>query len=119
MVERQMICDNCRKAVPWSDIKYLPKGRDSRTALCTNCRSKHAPEAGQKKVVNKVETKRAPVATASREQQFFCARCRYKFKFEPDGVTRLRCPYCGNADKVVTMTIGTADKMLKLAGNEK
>ena len=88
--ERKIICNRCRKFKPVSDIKYMPKGDSSKIALCSDCR--------QKSTV----TERSPAKKQadSFKQNYYCTRCRYKFRFDPYGVTNLKCPNCGESDKV-------------------
>lgn len=98
---RRMICDRCRKAVPIKDIRYLPKGKDARIALCSECRSKgFVSDEKEKKVTDK-------------KLKYFCSRCRYKFKFDPTGVSNIKCPYCGKDDKIIEDKVPPADELLK------
>ncbi len=87
MQGREVICQRCRKPVPAISVRFLPKGNDSYIVLCQEC--------------IKNEHQKKPVVKQKKERKdYFCSRCRYKFKFSDDGVTVLRCPYCGKADKV-------------------
>lgn len=99
-----MICDRCHKSVPIPDIKYLPKGKDSRIALCSACRSK----TDIMKEINESVKKAVP-----QKKVYFCSRCKFKFKFDPKGVSNLSCPYCGKADRVVEHKMDSADALLK------
>jgi len=104
---RQMICDWCRKAVPISDVRYVPKGNDSRTALCTICRAKHENTGLQ------------PVKKSDpNKKNYFCGRCRYKFRFD-SAVSRIKCPYCGEADKLTELKPAPAETLVKTKFNEK
>jgi transcription initiation factor IIE alpha subunit len=107
-IMRMMICEKCRKSVPISDIKYLPVGKDSMTAVCTDCRDKN-------KVMEKLN---APPKKEVERPAYFCTRCRYKFKYNPQGDTALKCPYCGKTDKVVENKTPSADTLVKNAYNE-
>jgi DNA-directed RNA polymerase subunit RPC12/RpoP len=109
MDERQMICDRCRRAVPWPQIKYLPKGKDQRIALCDECRAKFT--AG--------DTDDKKKAKSAAKKSYICARCRYKFTLDPSGVTNLKCPYCGKDDKIVENKVPSADRLIKSAGEER
>jgi DNA-directed RNA polymerase subunit RPC12/RpoP len=102
--ERQMICDRCRRAVPISDMKYMPKGDGGRIGLCSACRAKFNPEEEIKK-----EAKKA----IGSKKQYFCTRCRYKFTYDPKSITNLKCPYCGKEDHVIEHKMQSADKLLK------
>ena len=59
---RKMICDRCRNAVPIADIRFMPKGKDSKTSLCSACRA----ESG-------VEEKATVVQKQSKKKPYFCA----------------------------------------------
>jgi DNA-directed RNA polymerase subunit RPC12/RpoP len=107
---RKMICDRCHQAVPLSDVKYLPKGNDSKMALCSACRAQSLPEASQIKSSKAGTAKTPPKDT---RPAYFCGRCRYKFKYSADGVTNLKCPYCGKSDKIVEYKVGSAEMLIK------
>jgi len=85
--KRRMICDRCRRSVPISDINYLPKGKDSTIALCLACRVKDRKE-GKIKVPEE------------KKKDFYCSKCKYKFKYNVSSQTNLKCPYCGKEAKV-------------------
>ena len=99
---RKVVCERCRKFVPISDIKYLPKGDDSKIALCSACRAKEAEDAKKEKVEKEKPQKKS----------YICSRCNYKFKHDPKGVTNLKCPYCGKADKVSEFKVKSADVLI-------
>jgi protein-arginine kinase activator protein McsA len=105
---RKMICDRCHKAVPLSDIKYLPKSNDSKIALCSECRAKTLPESPAAK-----PSKQAKKSAEDLRPVYFCGRCRYKFKHNHDGVTNLKCPYCGKSDKIAEYHSSSAETLLK------
>ena len=91
---RKALCERCRKFVTISDIRYLPKGNNSRMALCKNCLKTLNPKDEKAKATSK-----APGISVGKN--YFCARCKYKFKFNPAGNATLRCPFCGKSDKVL------------------
>lgn len=101
---REMICDHCRKAVPISEIKYLPQGREGRVALCNACRSDRtiARQAAN------VKEQAGP-----QKMKFVCTRCSYKFEFSPTRLSRPRCPYCGGWDKVHSCDKLDADSIVR------
>ena len=105
--DRQVLCERCRKFVSTTNIKYLPKGNDSRMALCKSCLALFNVEADKKKKLS------AETTAKLNRQSYFCARCRYKFKFDADSHATLRCPYCGKADKLVEDKLTSADAILK------
>ncbi len=104
---RRMICDRCRAAVPISQIQYLPRGKDGMTALCETCR-KEAPNTP----AGVAAAKTAQASKVQEKELFFCARCKYKFKYDVFGVTNLSCPYCGKSDKVTAGRIKSAEALL-------
>mgnify|MGYP001767605443 CR=1 FL=1 len=92
------------------DIKYMPRGNDSRVALCSVCRSK-------KDVREKMAQVKQPVVQG--KKPYYCERCNYKFKFDPKLGTGLKCPYCGKADAVEEYKDLSADSLLKeVSGRE-
>ena len=103
-----MVCDRCRKSVPVSDVKYIPKPTGGFTQLCSICRDRNKtskPETLEiirpKKQVIKEKIREAKHTHADMSRtNYFCTRCNYQFKYGLDGVTVLRCPYCGKSDKV-------------------
>jgi len=97
---RQMICEHCRNSFPISEIKYMPKG-STKVALCNGCREKQRTlePPSRKQVPNK--------------KPYLCQRCSYKFRFNPNSVSNMRCPYCGKADQVVELEEASADKLVK------
>ncbi|MBW3012370.1 hypothetical protein KY311_04245 [Candidatus Woesearchaeota archaeon] len=103
MDNRQMICERCRKSVPLAEIKYIAMPNNTKRAVCMKCRSERQ-DALKKATVGK---------TAAEKQSYVCRRCSYKFKFNPKGVSRLKCPYCGQADQVAKQKEVTADEILK------
>jgi len=111
---RKMICDRCRAAVPISQIQYLPRGKDGMTALCETCRKEAptAPAGAQGAVAGNTTKTTAAKSKVPDKESFFCARCKYKFKFDVFGATNLKCPYCGKEDKVISGTVKSAEALL-------
>jgi DNA-directed RNA polymerase subunit RPC12/RpoP len=103
---RKALCERCRKFVSITDIKYLPKGDNSRMALCNSCLKAINPKDEKKSVA-------ARLSGSSRAASYFCGRCKFKFKFNPQGNATLRCPYCGKSDKVLEDKDIDADSLLK------
>ncbi|MFH0870257.1 MAG: hypothetical protein V1866_04340 [archaeon] len=106
---RQILCERCRKFVPITDMKYVPKGNESRMALCKNCLASFNTEAAKKK--KQADEVRAKLKRSA----YFCSRCRYKFKYDPGSNASLRCPYCGKADKIMETEQIDAESLLKNA----
>jgi len=90
-------CERCKRSVPASSIRYMPKGRDSKIALCEDCRLKAKDEPVKEKAAVKEQAKQEPAPQTS----YICVRCKYKFRYEPNPRKALRCPYCGKDDNVV------------------
>jgi hypothetical protein len=106
---RKALCERCRKFVPVSDIKFLPKGDNARISLCTSCLKAFKSEDEKKKKVV------AKSASFSSGKTYFCGRCRYKFKLNLAGDATLRCPYCGKSDKMFEDKAIDADSLLRQA----
>jgi len=105
---RKALCERCRKFVPVSEIKYLPKGDNARMALCKSCLKTFNPADAKKKVP-------AKATSVAAGKSYFCGRCRYKFKFNPVGNAALRCPYCSKSDKVIEDKDIDAESILRSA----
>jgi DNA-directed RNA polymerase subunit RPC12/RpoP len=105
---RKALCERCRKFVSISDIKYLPKGDNSRMALCNKCLKTLNPVDDKKKIIPKS-------SGFSGSKNYFCSRCKYKFKYNSQGNAALRCPFCGKSDKVLEDKQIDADSLLKEA----
>jgi DNA-directed RNA polymerase subunit RPC12/RpoP len=106
---RKALCEMCRKFVSVTEIKYLPKGDNSRMALCTSCLKIFNTGKDDKK------KKTAQSASMSGGKTYFCGRCRYKFKFNLAGNAELRCPYCGKKDKILENKDIDADSIIRTA----
>ncbi|MFH1409604.1 MAG: hypothetical protein ABIH34_06865 [Nanoarchaeota archaeon] len=86
-MERTIVCESCRKAVPVDEIRYMtsPTGQKK---LCTTCK----PRALAKPQIHvKEQTK----------LQYQCAHCKYKFKHDSMSPSRLSCPYCGRTENIM------------------
>lgn len=108
MIKQEMTCDHCRKAVPVSDIKYLPKGKDGMIALCSSCRQKYKDPA-KKPGKEDIKPDKKP---------YFCIQCKYHFRFNPKSGVNLRCPFCGRADKVIEDKVPDADTLIRTLHDE-
>jgi|GEM_PF-1004230 len=104
MEEKKMLCERCRGFFPVSDIKYMPKGLNSKVALCSKCRA----------LASVVDSKgKVKPAKSSEKKTFFCVKCRYKFTVNLDNFTRLKCPFCGTSDKIIEHNSGSSDDLVK------
>ncbi|HJX05652.1 MAG TPA: hypothetical protein VJ461_03005 [Candidatus Nanoarchaeia archaeon] len=104
---RLIICDRCRKSVPISSIRYVPVSKDTMIRVCSNCRAKGG------------EKDKSSVSASGKEvkpkKTYYCSRCNYKFNYDPNSNTTLRCPFCAKADKIAEQTGMSADKILREA----
>lgn len=98
---KKMSCDNCKRLVSASDIKYLPKGKYSKVALCSICRAKND---------NKKEIK--PINNIPKIV-YICERCKYKFKASPPDTKKMKCPYCSKSDSIIKHKVISADNLIK------
>ncbi len=105
---RKALCERCRKFVSISDIKYLPKGDNSRMALCKSCLKTFNPKDDKKKIIPKS-------SGFSGGKNYFCSRCKYKFKYNPQSDAALRCPFCGKSDKMLEDKQIDAESLLRQA----
>ena len=103
--KRLVICDRCKKSVPVSDIRFVPKGKDSKTALCTACRVRSELSKKESPDIPKIH--------------FMCARCNYRFNYNPLGRTNLKCPYCGKSDKIEEYRESSAAELLNSSENSE
>jgi len=103
--ERLMRCERCGSTVRISDIRYVLKADSSKMALCSACRGKPSAK----------ESPTAPAAKKkSSKQEYLCTRCNYRFKFDPLGTVKLRCPYCSKEDKITKVMDKTEDAATKI-----
>ena len=102
---KKMSCDNCKRLVSASDIKYLPKGKYSKVALCSECRAKNdsKKEINSKKEITSLDTTPKII--------YVCERCNYKFKSVPSDKTK--CPYCSKSDSIIKHKVISADSLIK------
>lgn len=87
---KHIICQVCKKPALISDIRYVIRAGDTTIAACAECRVK-----GIKPEKSEAQKEEAL------KRSFMCERCHYKFRYNPEKVIDVKCPYCGKADKVV------------------
>lgn len=110
MVEsREMICGRCHNPAPISEIQYVPVGVGSKIAMCASCRAKSN--------LNSSSVPRSKEVSPGKNQ-YFCSRCRYRFKFTQSSMTNLKCPYCGKTDKIKEYKDLSAEELIKTAHHE-
>lgn len=127
-----MICDKCGKIVPISEVKYvlkeddLVKEENLRWALCRACReSKSSNQVIIKTKLIKPNEIKEPVKENKSfiqleepiKKAFLCARCNYKFKFNPMSTGNLRCPFCGKNDRVTEYKNLSTDELIRTSDN--
>ncbi len=115
MKDRNVVCYQCRSAVPVDDIQYVAKGTDQYTLLCTSCiahpgkAKKNVPAgavapvgaaAQSTKSFAPVSASKGPAQKLSVGETLVCTRCKYQFKYKPSQAMRLHCPYCSKDDRV-------------------
>lgn len=131
---RTMICDKCRKIVPINEVKYVLKENDLskeeslRWALCAACRETKSSNQViiKTKLVKpseiKEQTTQEKKAFVQLEEPakkvFLCARCNYKFKFNPIGISSLRCPFCGKNDRVTEYKSLSTEELIRTSDND-
>lgn len=98
MEEKMLLCERCKKSVPVSEIRYMPKGRDSSIALCGLCRLKAKKEFEKEEFKKKEKAEPEKPADSNK---YVCLRCNYKFYYTPNPRKIFRCPFCGKDDKLV------------------
>ena len=105
MEERKAICDHCRRLMPISKIRFIPKDKNSNVALCVDCRDKkpNVEDKTTKKPVKKVLDKRP---------EFICDRCKFRFKLNPKSDKGTYCPYCGKDDLVRRYDVNAAQILI-------
>ena len=117
---RKTICDQCRKPVPISDIRYVQRGKDSVAALCSDCRSgrgiatKSVPMKTEGVSASKTvpSTKTVP-KKEGQKRVYFCTLCRYKFKLDPSGKSKIVCPFCGRTNGVEEFAVQSAEELIE------
>lgn len=117
---RKTICDQCRKPVPISDIRYTQRGKDSVAALCSDCRSGRGNATTSVPVKTDSVSSSKPVPSTrivpnkgGQKKVYFCTLCRYKFKLDPSGKSKIVCPFCGRTNGVEEFEIQSAEELIE------
>ncbi|MDP2906927.1 MAG: hypothetical protein Q8O03_03215 [Nanoarchaeota archaeon] len=117
---RKTICDQCRKPVPISDIRYVQRGKDSVAALCSDCRSgrgsatKSVPmKTGNVSASKTVTSTKTVPKQEGNKKVYFCTLCRYKFKLDPSGKSKIVCPFCGRTNGVEEFAVQSAEELIE------
>lgn len=117
-MDRKTICDQCRKPVPISDIRYMQRGKDSVAALCSDCRAgkggvTKTASAKTESVPQKPVPTRAESKSEGKKKVYFCILCRYKFKLDPSGKSKIVCPFCGRTNGVEEFEVQSAEELIR------
>ncbi len=117
---RKTICDQCRKPVLISDIRYIQRGKDSVAALCSDCRSgrgsatKSVPvKTGSVSASRTAPSTRTVPKREGQKRVYFCTLCRYKFKLDPSGKSKIVCPFCGRTNGVEEFEVQSAEDLIE------
>ena len=123
---REIMCDECKRMVISSDIRYSQKG-NSVIKMCSDCRDRTVPRKLKQSMQDKAEIKKEirpevkievkPIlktkSSALGKGEYFCSRCRYKFRYDPSKGNNLKCPYCSSAGYVTSLKDLSSSKLLK------
>lgn len=105
-----IICDTCKQSVPINDVRYVQKAEDTLVVQCNSCRT---AELMKKTNPGRISaTIRVPERRASDKKLYFCEKCRYKFRHDPNARSYLQCPYCGKGERVVPYKETSADDLI-------
>ena len=100
-IRRTRTCQKCKAVIPLDRVRLMPKDKDNNLLLCDKCAEEFKKSSLEK--VKSIPTKTKPLPRAN-YKGYFCDRCKYNFKVDDSKVgvtTRLFCPFCGKADRLV------------------
>jgi len=108
-IKRTTICERCRKQVPVSSLRYVPRGMDSEVALCPECVEKTKSHATERR--SQLRTQSKP---SSGKSQFSCKRCNFRFS-KPENIEHesVACPFCGKKDRVESYGVNYAENLVR------
>ena len=110
--ERSTICDRCRRTVPFSDLRYNSKLDGSLLLLCSVCRGKNTTSVSNK-IESKKDLPKKPVMLKEPIlKKYTCSRCKYRFNFKENGISKVKCPYCGKDDKLAMDKVSKAQDII-------
>lgn len=103
--ERVIYCGKCNKSVPIVDVKYIIKVSGGMPiAMCTSCRNSWESSNKKKK----------PEATVKELRKIFlCHSCGYKFRFNILSSSKIKCPFCGKADRIAEHREDFAENLVR------
>src|SRR3989338_6530670 len=122
---KQIMCDECKMNVPINDVRYVVKG-NSNLRMCSQCRDRtpnrsRRQELSSKKIeiklvpekeqVKKEVKKEYSPMQKSGKRDYMCTRCKYKFKYDPSGDNKFRCPYCSSPAYVTSIKSLSSGKL--------
>ncbi len=111
-LSKTRICEQCKIATPFEELKLLPKDQNNYLMLCKECCEQLKKRAKSKEGAP-IQSSSPKMATAKKEaaaqqkpstkDDLVCLRCNYRFKADLNkaGVSyNLKCPYCGKDDQI-------------------
>ena len=109
MANTKTICHKCKGEVDVSEVQYIPKGNDEMMIICSNCSGKkpNTQVIKKEKPIKKIFTTQTKKRTLNKTSQtskkinYFCTRCQYKFRYNTESYSKLKCPYCGKDDRII------------------
>jgi len=104
--ERIILCGNCNKSVPVVDVKYFAKFSGGMPiAMCTSCRNNLK--------LSSIKKKKPEVIVKELRKIFLCHSCGYKFRFNVLSSSKIKCPFCGKADRIAEDSEDFAEKLVR------
>lgn len=115
---KEIMCDDCKRNVPIEEIRYSMAGEKS-LRLCSNCRDRTTPRKDRlNKEIKEPLKKEAKKASKINDfEAYFCTRCNYKFRYDLNKDSRLRCPYCSSPAYVTSFKSISSTRILKEVKN--
>ncbi|MDP3918761.1 MAG: hypothetical protein Q8Q35_02555 [Nanoarchaeota archaeon] len=102
--ERVILCGRCNKSVAIGDVKYIARPGNMPIAMCVSCRNNWASSNKEKKPEVNIKEMR---------KVFLCNSCRYKFRFNIMSSSKVKCPFCGRADKLEEYRGDYAERLVR------
>ena len=112
MVEREILCDNCRKHAPISEMRYDITGK---RLICARCRGQKEEELKPRNP--KVERLVKSPFGEAKILKFQCVKCHYVFRRSTTHPVT-KCPNCGG-EKLLKYEKVSADDVLKMSEDKR
>jgi len=113
---KQIMCDECKRLMPISDIKYSVKG-SSTIRMCSDCRERIPKNKRVDAIKNIEEPVKKQKIINNNKARYVCTKCRYYFNHDPSRGNNPRCPYCSSSDYVTSTNNLSSSKILKEVAN--